>query len=336
MADHEVFEAGDFVLQSGETLADCRLAYVTRGTLDAEGSNAVLVFTHFGARHGDCQYLVGEDIALDPREHFIVVVNLTGNGLSSSPSNSPPPCDGPRFPVVTILDNVRLQHTLITERLGVRRIRLAVGHSMGAQQAFHWGALYPDMVERIAPICGSARTSVHNACFLEGMRAVLTSDPAWRGGDYDAPPSAGLRAMARAWAPWPPSQGFYREEGYRALGHDTLEAFLVDYWERWALSLDANDILCQIATWLRSDIADNELYGGDFEAALGAIEARAIVMPGGTDTYFPPEDSEYEVARMPNAELRPIPSDWGHWAGSGRKSEDTAFIDRALRDLLAR
>ena len=336
MADCEVFDAGEFVLQSGATLPGCRLAYATRGTLNADGSNAVLVFSHFGARHGDCQYLVGEDMALDPREHFIVVMNLTGNGLSSSPSNSASPRDGPRFPVVTIHDNVRLQHALVTRRLGIRRIRLAVGHSMGAQQAYHWGALYPDMVERIAPICGSARTSVHNACFLEGMRAVLTADPAWSGGDYDEPPSAGLRAMARAWAPWPPSQGFYREEGYRALGHETLDAFLVGYWERWALSLDANDILSQIATWLRSDISANELYGGDFEAALGAIEAGAIVMPGSTDTYFPPEDSEYEVSHMPNAELRPIPSEWGHWAGSGRRPEDTAFIDRALRDLLAR
>ena len=336
MADYEVFDAGDFVLQSGATLPDCRLAYVTCGTLDDDGSNAILVFTHFGARHGDCQYLVGEDMALDPREYFIVVMNLTGNGLSSSPSNAAPPCDGPRFPVVTILDNVRLQHALLTRNLGVRRIRLAVGHSMGAQQAYHWGALYPDMVERIAPICGSARTSVHNACFLKGMRDVLTADPAWRGGEYDEPPAAGLRAMARAWAPWPPSQGFYREEGYRELGHASLEAFLVDYWERWALSLDANDILSQIATWLRSDIGDNDLHGGNFEAALAAIGARAIVMPGRTDTYFPPEDSEYEVAHMPNAELRPIPSDWGHWAGSGRRPGDTAFIDRALRDLLAR
>ena len=336
MADYEVFDAGDFVLQSGATLPDCRLAYVTRGTLDDDGSNAILAFTHFGARHGDCQYLVGEDMALDPREYFIVVMNLTGNGLSSSPSNAAPPCDGPRFPIVTILDNVRLQHALLTRNLGVRRIRLAVGHSMGAQQAYHWGALYPDMVERIAPICGSARTSIHNACFLKGMRDVLTADPAWRGGEYDEPPAAGLRAMARAWAPWPPSQGFYREEGYRELGHASLEAFLVDYWERWALSLDANDILSQIATWLRSDIGDNDLHGENFEAALAAIGASAIVMPGRTDTYFPPEDSEYEVAHMPDAELRPIPSGWGHWAGSGRRPDDTAFIDRALRDLLAR
>ena len=336
MADHEIFDAGDVVLQSGVTLPDCGLAYVTHGRLDREGSNAILVFTHFGARHGDCQYLIGEDMALDPRDYFIVVLNLLGNGVSSSPGNAAPPFDRARFPSVTILDNVRLQHALVTRVLGIRRIQLAVGHSMGAQQAFHWGALYPALVERIAPICGSARTSIHNACFLEGMRAVLTADPAWRGGDYDEAPEAGLRALARAWAPWPPSQGFYREEGYRALGFGSLEEFLVGYWERWALSLDANNLLAQIDTWLRSDIGDNELYGSRFEDALGAIAARAIVMPGRTDTYFPPEDSAHEVAHMPDAELRPIPSNWGHWAGSGRNPDDIAFIDRALRDLLAR
>ena len=336
MADHEIFDAGDVVLQSGVTLPDCGLAYVTHGRLDREGSNAILVFTHFGARHGDCQYLIGEDMALDPRDYFIVVLNLLGNGVSSSPGNAAPPFDRARFPSVTILDNVRLQHALVTRVLGIRRIQLAVGHSMGAQQAFHWGALYPALVERIAPICGSARTSIHNACFLEGMRAVLTADPAWRGGDYDEAPEAGLRALARAWAPWPPSQGFYREEGYRALGFGSLEEFLVGYWERWALSLDANNLLAQIDTWLRSDISDNALYGSRFEDALGAIAARAIVMPGRTDTYFPPEDSEREVAHMPDAELRPIPSSWGHWAGSGRNPDDIAFIDRALRDLLAR
>ena len=214
MADHEVFDAGDVVLQSGETLPGCRLAYVTRGTLNADGSNAVLVFSHFrrAARRLPVPRRRGHG-ARPPRafhrrhepdgQRAVVVSQQCGTA----------PCDGPRFPVVTILDNVRLQHALVTERLGVRRVRLAVGHSMGAQQAFHWGALYPDTVERIAPICGSARTSVHNACFLEGMRAVLTADPAWRGGDYDDPPAAGLRAMARAWAPWPPSQGFLPRGG---------------------------------------------------------------------------------------------------------------------------
>ena len=146
----------------------------------------------------------------------------------------------------------------------------------------------------------------------------------------------GLRALGRAWAPWPPSQGFYREERFRELGHASLEAFLVDYWERWCLSLDANNLLSQIWTWIRSDISANELYQSQFESALAAIRARAIVMPCKTDAYFPPEDGEYEAAHMPDAEFRPIPSDWGHWAGSGRNRDDTAFIDRALKDLMAR
>ena len=90
-----------------------------------------------------------------------------------------------------------------------------------------------------------------------------------------------------------------------------------------------------IWTWRHADIGANALYGGDFDKALGAIKAKAIVMPGQTDIYFPPEDSAYEVEHMPNAEYRPIPSIWGHWAGGGRNPADVAFIDKALKDLLA-
>ena len=124
-------------------------------------------------------------------------------------------------------------------------------------------------------------------------------------------------------------------EKYQALGYPSLETFLVDYWERWSLSLDANNILAQIWSWQQSNISDNELYELHFEAALASITARTIVLPCKTDTYFPPEDSQYEVAHMPNAELRPIPSIWGHWARGGRNPVDTTFIDQALRGLLA-
>ncbi len=76
-------------------------------------------------------------------------------------------------------------------------------------------------------------------------------------------------------------------------------------------------------------------FDDDLEAALGAIQAKAIAMSSRTDLYFPPDDSEYEVSRMPNAELRPISSIWGHFAGSGRDPEDVRFIDNALKELLA-
>jgi len=90
-------------------------------------------------------------------------------------------------------------------------------------------------------------------------------------------------------------------------------------------------------TWQHADISANELYNGNLDAALGAITADAIVMPSETDLYFTVEDNRREVARMPKAELRPIPSIWGHRAGNPAQNPDDAkFIDDAVRELLAR
>ena len=87
---------------------------------------------------------------------------MFGNGLSSSPSNTPPPFDRARYPHFTMTDNVQVQLRLLHEVFGIERLKLVYGFSMGAQQAFHWGALFPDRVERLAAICGSAKTSPHN------------------------------------------------------------------------------------------------------------------------------------------------------------------------------
>ena len=278
----------------------------------------MIVFpTFFGSQHPSNEPMIGPGMALDPTRYFIIIPNLFGNGLSSSPSNTPSPYGKARFPRVTYYDNIGFQRRLVTEEFGIERIALVCGFSMGAQQSFHWGALCPDLVERIAPWCGSARTSRHNFVFLEGVKAALCADAAFRGGWYDAPPEQGLRAMARVYAGWAPSQAFYREQVYLDLGHSSLEDYLITSWEGRYLQNDANNILAMVATWQAGDISDNPLYGGDFEKALGSIKARAFVMPSETDQYFPPEDNRIEVSMMPNAELRVIPTIWGH-TGGGR------------------
>ena len=103
------------------------------------------------------------------------MTNLLANGLSSSPSNIPAPVDRGRFPKVTIHDNVRLQHKLITETLGIERLLLVTGFSMGACQAFQWAAQFPDMVRAACPIAGSARTGNFNKVFLLALRRALDS-----------------------------------------------------------------------------------------------------------------------------------------------------------------
>jgi homoserine O-acetyltransferase len=182
--DYDVLDLGHVVLQSGITLPRAKLAYKPYGKLAATRDNAVLMPTYYGGRHIDNEAMIGAGRALDPARWFIIVPNIFGNGLSSSPSNTPPPFDRAAFPNVTVYDNVVCQHRLVTQKLGIDRIKLVVGFSMGAQQAFHWGAPYPEMVQAIAPVCGSARTSPHNYLFLDGVKSALMADAAFADGWY--------------------------------------------------------------------------------------------------------------------------------------------------------
>lgn len=333
-ADHEIFEAGDIVLQSGVTLADARLAYATHGTLNAARDNAVVFATRVGGTHADNGYLIGPGHALDPERWFIVVPNQLGNGLSSSPSNTAPPHDRARFPAITHHDNAALQHRLMTEVFGVERIALAVGFSMGGQQAYHWAVDFPSSVARLAAICCTARTTPHTAVFVEGLKAALTADATWNGGDYEAEPRAGFNALARVWAGWALSQAFYRERRFEAMGFATVDDFLTGFWEARYEAANANNLLSMLATWRVSDVSATAAHDGDLAAALGAITAKTIVMPGLTDLYFPPEDNQIEAAMIAGADCRAIPSVYGHLAGGGANPDDVAFIDAALHELL--
>ena len=172
--------------------------------------------------------------------------------------------------------------------------------------------------------------------FLEGIRATLTADAAWRDGRFIERPVRALRAFARVYAGWAMSQAFYRERLWEGAGFASLEDYLVRAWEGNFLRRNGEDLLSMIDTWYQSDISDNTLYNGDLARALGAITARAIIMPSTTDLYFTLADSEAETRLMPNAELRPIRSIWGHRAGNPLQcAADEAILRTAVQALLA-
>lgn len=336
MNDYSLFQAGNILLQSGRTLRNGQLAYKTYGSLNAEKSNVILYMTSFAAHHYDVDWLIGAGKALDTEKYFIVVPNLFGNGLSSSPSNATEPQNGERWPYFTIADNVNVQYRLLTEELGITSLELACGWSMGGLQAFQWASYYPAMVKRMAVLCGAAKCSPHNQVFIEGVRATLTTDPAYQNGVFVQRPERALRAMGRNYAAMAMSQTFYREELWRGAGFSSLEDFLIMSWEANFLKRDANNMLTHLWAWQRANIADNDKYQGDFKAALQAITAKSLLMPGTTDLYFQVEDNRLEAAQMPNARLLPIPSDWGHRAGlPSANVQDAQFITSALKDLLS-
>jgi homoserine O-acetyltransferase/O-succinyltransferase len=335
MTDYSIFKLGDLNLQRGITLPGAFLAYKTYGALNAAKSNVILYPTSYGAQHTDTEWLIGPGRVLDPTRWFIVIPNMLGNGLSSSPSNMAEPFGLGRNPVFTHWDNVHAQKRLLTEVFGIERIALAYGWSMGGQQALHWGAIFPDAVARICAVCTAARTSIHNKVFIDSVRATLTTDPAWQEGRFVERPVRGLRAMGRVYAGWAMSQAFYREKLYETIGFTSLEDYLVRSWEGNFLRRNGEDLLSMLSTWTQSDISDNSIYRGDLDRALGAITARAIIMPSETDLYFTAEDSRIETAKMANAELRPIKSIWGHRAGNpAQYPPDEAFLREAVGDLL--
>lgn len=332
--NYTTYELGDFELQSGMTIESAKLAYVTFGELNAEKSNAIVYPTWYSGFISDNFWLVGDGMGLDPKKYFIIIPALFGNGESSSPSNTPKPRNGSRFPDCTFYDNVRAQHQLVTEHFGIDHLRLVLGWSMGAGQTYQWGVQYPDMMDGLLPFCGSTKTSPNNIVFLNSLYAALTADSTWQNGWYDRQPDLGLRAFARVYAGWGLSAQFYWDEVWRQLGYVSLDDFMVGFWEGHFLQRDANNLLTMLWTWKHGDIGNTVGFDGDTKKALGAITARLIQMPAHEDRYFAPEEDQRAGELITGSEFREIPGVWGHFAGIGANPTDTEFIDRAVKELL--
>ena len=332
--DYSIYDLGEFKLQSGVVLPDAQLAYKTYGELNENGDNVVVLPTFYTGNHMRNEGFFGPGRAIDPARHFVVSVNLFGNGISSSPSNTPTPFNAASFPDITLYDNIRAQHRLLTDALGIERVALVTGWSMAGCQSFQWAAQYPDFVDAILPFCASAKTSEHNIVFLEGVKAALQADAVYADGNYTRPPVKGLKAFGRVYAGWAFSQTFYREQMYRLEGFDSAEALLQD-WEQDHLGWDANDLLCKLKTWQLGDISANDIYQHDFRAALNAITAKTIVIACDNDLYFRPEDNQLEIEHINGGELRIYESAWGHCVASpGNSPEFERYLDQAISELL--
>jgi len=333
--DYEKYELGTVSLLSGEKLDSAFLIYKTYGKLNKNNDNVVVLPTFYTGSHQRNEGFFGIGRAIDPEKHFVVSINMFGNGFSSSPSNTPAPQDGPRFPHISLWDNIACQYKLLTEHLGIDRIALVTGWSMAGCQAYQWAAQYPDFVDAILPFCASAKTSTHNYVFLEGVRAALCADQNWNNGDYDSPPVNGLKAFARVYAGWAFSQTFYRDSLFQEIGYETMEDLLIDWENDHVENWDANNLLAKLATWQASDISVGPLYNGNFKMALKAIRAKTILMPCTQDLYFPPEDNAIEASYIMNADLRPFDSPFGHCAANpGNDSGFEASLERGIGDLL--
>jgi homoserine O-acetyltransferase/O-succinyltransferase len=305
-------------LQLGGQFGPVTLAYETWGTLNAAGDNVVLIthaltgntHAHDAERPHDTKVawwnpLIGPGRFFDTSRYFVICSNVLGGCYGSTgPSSLDPEMGRPygmRFPVVTIRDMVRAQRRLI-EHLGVRRIAMVSGGSIGGQQALEWAVSYPELVEKVIVVAATAALTAQAVAFSEVQRQAILSDPRWQQGNY-APgegPDAGLSiarmlAMITYQSEESMELRFARREarqvdiaspgGYADLGRRfDVEGYLFYQGNALVKRFDANSYLYISRAMDLYDVSEGH---ASLEAALRQVRSKALFIGIRSDFLFP-------------------------------------------------
>ena len=317
------------------------VAYRTWGRLDARGDNAVLVCHALtGSADVDRWWgaLLGPGRALDPDHDFVVCSNVLGGCYGTTGPTSPRPGGrgrwGGDFPAVSVRDIVRVQAALL-EALGVRRLRLVVGGSLGGMQVLEWALLFPERVEAIAPIAVSARHSAWCIGLSEAQRQAIYADPRWRGGRYPEGdgPEAGL-AIARQIA-----MCTYRSraslEARFSRSEDEAGGFAVAGWLRHhgRALVDRFDANTYVTLTKAMDTHDVGRGRGGWKEALAAVRVPTLVVSIDSDVLYPPVEQEELAAALPAGRLATLRSPHGHDAFLIEGEATNALVARFRKGL---
>ncbi|MBI5067647.1 MAG: homoserine O-acetyltransferase [Deltaproteobacteria bacterium] len=297
-----------------------RVAYREWGKLDDRGENCVVVCHALtGSADADRWWtgMFGPGRALDPDQDYVVCSNILGScygttGPASLDPRSGQPWRGD-FPAITVRDMVRAQRELVRQ-LGVKKVRLVVGGSLGGMQTLEWGFSFPDLVEAIVPIACSARHSAWAIGISEAQRQAIYADPRWRGGAYDPadPPAAGLAAARMmAMVTYRSMPSFEQRFGRRAQAADlfAMESYLRYQGKQL---VDRFDAATYVALTRAMDTHDVSRGRGEYEEVLRGLRLPALVVSIDSDTLYLPQEQE-EIARLlPGARLARLASIDGH------------------------
>ncbi|MBS0374272.1 MAG: alpha/beta fold hydrolase [Proteobacteria bacterium] len=277
------FTIRDFHFASGAVLPELRLHYATLGrpSRDARGriTNAVLLLHGTGGDGGQflrpqfADELFGPGQPLDASRYYVILPDGIGHGRSSKPS------DGLRakFPAYNYADMVEAQHRLVSEHLGIERLRLILGTSMGCMHAFVWGETFPHSMDALMPLaCLPVAIAGRNRMWRRMVIDAIREDPDWDGGNYAAEPRRALRTAADLLL-IAGSAPLYFQAAFPT--RESADAFVTERTEQTIGGLDANDLLYQVSASRDYDPAPR----------LGTIEAPVLWINSADDFINPPE-----------------------------------------------
>ena len=305
-------------LESGRILPTQTAAYHTFGTLNAAGDNVIWI-CHALTANSDCvdwwPGLIGAGFTIDPERYFIVCVNMLGSSYGSTSAKSLNPEAGEPygldFPLVTTRDCARF-FSRVANHLGIRRIRLLMGGSMGGQHTLEWAGLEPERFDLLCVLAAGAAMSPWAVAFNETQRMALRADPTL---GTDAP-DAGRTGLEAARAVAMLSYRHYRTykatqtqpddhttEDFRAASYQRYQGYKL--WKRF-------DPRCYYGLTRNMDSHNVGRGRGGVAVALGRISPPTLVISIDTDLLFPLEEQNLLSRHLPNARLEVMHSDYGH------------------------
>jgi homoserine O-acetyltransferase len=294
---------GDFKLESGEVIRDCRLGYRSLGQLNADKSNVILFPTWFTGTSAQLVDLVGPGKIIDSSRYHVILVDALGNGISTSPSNSQLQ-PHMKFPKFGIVDMVNSQHQMLTQVLHLDHLKAVMGISMGGMQAFQWIVSYPDFMDKAIPIVGSPRLAPFDLMLWQAENDAIMGDPAWKNGEYTEAPALDLLTAFEGLAIETPDK----------FNQDTTREKLSEWFaqtRKQVAEFDANNHIRQSQAMLAHDVS--AAFGGAMERAAAAVKARVLVVASITDHMVTPGPA-LEFAKLLHAEVLKLHDICGHIA----------------------
>jgi homoserine O-acetyltransferase/O-succinyltransferase len=292
---------GDFKLENGEVIRDCRIGYRTYGHLDGNKTNAILFPSWFGGTSKELEDYFGPGKLVDTSQYYVISVDALADGVSTSPSNSSLQ-PHMKFPRISIRDMVNSQYQLLTEKLQIAHLKAVMGVSMGGMQTFQWMVSYPDFMDYAIPIVGSPRLNSYELTLFQLQVDAIHNDPAWNQGEYTQQP--GVTAIAEAEALTLTTPGNYNHEVSREKFRDAIEKSKKD-----VVKIDANDRIRQAEAMIEHDVSAT--YGGSMERAAARVKAKVLVIVDVHDHMVTPQ-AAMDFANLLHARVLALGSDCGH------------------------
>ena len=315
----EIFQYNNpFTLESGNVVQGYHLAYTTSGTLNKKKDNAVWIFHALTANSDASEWwpgLVGEGKLFDPSAYFIICVNMPGSCYGSTgPLEIDPRTGHPyyhTFPFFTTRDMIR-SYKPLKEFLGIEKIRIGIGGSMGGQQLLEWAIEEPEMFRYIFPIATNAQHSPWAIAFNASQRFCIETDASWKLNE----PEAGLEGMKTARSVALLSYRSYDtyKLGQAEISNEKITQFNSESYQRYQGEKLASRFNA-FSYYTLSKAMDSHNVGrnrGSVIEALNRIKAKTLSIGIKSDLLFPVEEQEYLAAHIEGAKFRLIDSYYGH------------------------